>query len=79
MEMSVLVPCLDCEEPLFRKNLFNPNKGLWAMDPGEKMELSREGGETFFLCPRCKGKNHVVSSEIGSLPQLLLSHFTPAD
>ncbi len=79
METSVLVRCLDCEEPLFRKNLFNPNKGLWAMDSKEKMDLSREKGEDFFRCRRCKGKNHVVSGEIGSVPQLLLSHFTPAD
>lgn len=67
--------CRGCGQPLFRK--LGRVNGVATTEPAAT--LLALGGETFFQCPRCWGRNHVVQQgnglEIsGFTPSLLLTH-----
>ena len=62
--------CRGCGEPLFRK--LGRVNGVATTEPAA--ELLVLGGDTFFQCPRCWGRNHVARQGKG----LTISGFTPS-
>ena len=73
---AVQVPCEGCGEPLF--DAIQASPGHWVKDREQKqLILYSEDGARYYLCPHCKGKNHIVFSRNDDILQLEISHFTP--
>ena len=62
--------CRGCQQPLFRK--LGRIHGVATSEPAAELRVL--GGETFVLCPRCWGRNHVVRE--GNA--YTISDFTPS-
>ena len=66
------VTCNSCNGVLFKANLLD-DKGHWAMDPKQKLDLIQEGNEMYFKCPHCGFKNTAIESTSPSgVPQIRL-------
>ena len=56
VDQGAFEPCRGCGEHLFRK--LGRVNGVATTEPAAALLVL--GGETFFQCPRCWGRNHVV-------------------